>query len=149
MAQDTFFETLAAHFTQSIPHARECGMEVCELLTAHTVTRMPYRPEWLGDTERGVIHTGVVSSLVDSTSGLALLGRLGHFEPIATLDLRMDYLRPAFKDREIRCRAECYRVTTSIAFVRAQVWQLDPGEIVATSKSVFMRSGSKRRRTEA
>ena len=140
-----FHESLAAHFAQAIPHAAECGMRVDELNTANALTRLPYRDEWLGDVERGVIHTGVITTLVDGTCGLALLGHLGRFEPIATLDLRIDYLRPAFRGKDILCRAECHRITSSIAFVRAEVWQDDPGTIIALSQSAFMRSASRRK----
>lgn len=142
----SFHETLAAHFSRAIPHALECGMQVDEINPEYVISRLAYRDEWLGDTERGVIHTGVVTTLVDTSCGLALLAKLERFEPIATLDLRMDYLRPAFRDRDIVCRAECYRITESIAFVRASAWQ-DKVELpIASAHSAFMRSASRRRR---
>jgi uncharacterized protein (TIGR00369 family) len=108
--------------------------------------RMPYRPEWLGDTERGLVHTGIITALVDTVSGLAALAAAGRFEPMPTLDLRMDYLRPAVPDKALHCRAECYRLTRSIAFVRARAWQDDANEPIAVSQSTFMRaSGGSRR----
>jgi len=140
MGQKGFFEALSANFLPAIPHARECGMVVEALDASGARARVPWRPEWLGDTERGVYHTGVITTLVDSVSGLAALAGAGHFEVIATLDLRMDFLRPAVQGKDLRAQASCYRLTPSITFVRATAWQDDEAAPVAVSQSTFMRS---------
>ena len=139
MAPKGFYDLLRANFAQSIPHARECGMAVDALDDTGARASMPYRPEWLGDAERGVIHTGVITTLVDTISGLAAVAGAGRFETIATLDLRMDFLRPARQDQALHVHAVCYRLTPSIAFVRATAWQDDEQAPVAVSQSTFMR----------
>jgi uncharacterized protein (TIGR00369 family) len=140
MAQTGFFEALRANFTQAIPHARDCGMTVEALDPGGARASMPYREAWLGDTERGVYHTGVITTLVDTVSGLAAVAAAGRFEAIATLDLRMDFLRPARQGLGLHAHATCYRLTESIAFVRASAWQDDEDEPVAVSQSTFMRT---------
>jgi uncharacterized protein (TIGR00369 family) len=139
MAQKGFFEALRANFIQSIPHARDCGMVVEALDEGGARASMPYRDSWLGDTERGVYHTGVITTLVDTVSGIAAMAAAGRFETIATLDLRMDFLRPAAQGKDLRVHATCYRLTPSIAFVRASAWQDDEATPVAVSQSTFMR----------
>ena len=139
MVQQGFFEVLRVNFAQAIPHSRECGMVVEALDASGARARMPYRPEWLGDTERGVYHTGVITTLVDTVSGVAAMAAAGRFENIATLDLRMDFLRPAAQGKDLRVHAACYRLTRSIAFVRASAWQDDERDPVAVSQSTFMR----------
>jgi len=139
MVQKGFFEVLRVHFAQAILHARECGMVVDALDGTGARASMPYRPEWLGDTERGVYHTGVITTLVDTVSGVAAMAAAGRFETIATLDLRMDFLRPAAQGKDLRVHAACYRLTPSIAFVRASAWQDDEAAPVAVSQSTFMR----------
>ena len=101
---------------------------------------LPFREDWIGDIERGLIHPGIVTTLVDSACGAAVLARIGHLETIATLDLRMDYLRAGVRDIDVHCRAECFRLTPSIAFARASVWQRSRDEPIAISQSVFMRT---------
>ena len=140
MAQKGYFEALQANFSRLIPHAQECGITIERLDAGGAVAVVPYRPEWLGDTSRRILHTGIVTTLVDTVSGLAALAATGQFEPIATLDLRMDYLRPALPDKAIFSHAECYRLTRSIAFVRARAWQDDESQPVAVSQSTFMRN---------
>lgn len=139
-------EELFARFTQAVPHIKELGMDIIDLHSQGVHISLPYREEWLGDTVHGLIHPGIISTLVDSASGLAVLARLDNPEPIATLDLRMDYQRPALKDLTLNCRAEAYRVTPHIVFVRASVWQADESKPVALSQLAFMRSSTSKRR---
>ena len=140
MTSDKFFDAVRQQFAQAIPHATECGLRITRLDASGAEAVLPYRPEWLGDPERGLIHTGVITTLVDTVAGLAAFCASGKYEPIATLDLRMDYLRPARPDLDLTSRAECYRLTRSIAFVRATVWQDKEHEPVAASQATFMRS---------
>lgn len=140
MVQKGFYDVLRLNFTEAIPHSRECGMVIDRLDARGALAHLPYRPDWLGDTERGVIHTGIITTLVDTVSGLAAVAAIGRFDAIATLDLRMDYLRPARPHKTLHTRAECYRLTRSIAFVHASVWQDEEREPVAVSQSTFMRS---------
>jgi uncharacterized protein (TIGR00369 family) len=142
MTSMAFHDLLRLRFAESIPHCQETGIVIAECSEAFAVATLPYRDDWLADAER--LHPGIVSTLVDSACGVAVLARVGRFEPIATLDLRMDYLRPAFRGRGLTCRGECYRLTESIAFARASVWQDDESAPVALSQSVFMRGSPAR-----
>ena len=142
MPQKGFHEALRANFLQAIPHARECGMVVEALDESGARASLPYRDAWLGDTERGVYHTGIITTLVDTASGVAAMAAAGRFETIATLDLRMDFLRAAHPGKALHVHAVCYRLTPSITFVRASAWQDDEREPVAVSQSTFMRSSA-------
>ncbi|WP_205700932.1 PaaI family thioesterase [Jeongeupia sp. USM3] len=62
---------------------------------------------------------------------------------IATLDLRIDYLRPAKPDAPIFCTAECYRLTEHIAFTRATAFQDDIAKPVAYAVATFARGTGK------
>ena len=142
----TFFDAVREQFASAIPHAHECGLRISKLDASGAEAVLPYRPEWLGDIERGLIHTGVITTLVDTVAGLAAFVAAGKYEPIATLDLRMDYLRSARPGHDLTSRAECYRLTRSIAFVKASVWQEREDEPVAISQATFMRSPQSRGR---
>lgn len=140
MDNASFHDTLRQRFTETTPHAAVCGMLLTDVAADGVVAQLPYRDDWLGDTERGLIHPGIVTVLVDSACGAAVLARIAAIETIATLDLRMDYLRAGLRDLDIHCHAECYRLTPSIAFARASVWQRGREQPIAVSQSVFMRT---------
>lgn len=135
-----FHEALKQGFIDATPHAAVCGMQVTESTGESVELLLPFREDWLGDTERRIIHTGVIAVLIDSACGAAILGAMGHFEPIATIDLRIDYLRSARRDLPLHCRARCLRLTSTIAFAQATAWQDQPDEPVAIAQGAFMRS---------
>ncbi len=144
MTHPDFHALLQQRFAEFTPHVAECGMRITEMSMAGASVVLPYRDDWLGDTERGVIHTGIVSTLIDSACGAAVLGAIARIEAIATIDLRVDYLRAARRDLDLHCRAECHRLTANIAFARASVWQDDRDAPVAISMGAFMRSPARR-----
>lgn len=124
-----------------IPHMQEIGLELLSVTGESVEMRLPYRDAWLGDIAHRLIHPGILTTLADSGTGLAVMAHIGRLEAIATLDLRMDYLHPAIAGHALHCRARCYRMTTNIAFARAELWQAhEPQRVIATAQGVFMRS---------
>src|SRR6202012_4338603 len=58
--------------------------------------------------------------------------------PTATLDLRIDYMRAAAPRSGVTCEAHCYKITRSIGFVRAEAWDVDRSDLVATAQAAFV-----------
>jgi uncharacterized protein (TIGR00369 family) len=141
MSIEQFYAGLRTGFAVAVPHVADLGVVLDRVDGQGAEGRLPYRPEFLGDLERQLIHTGVITTLIDSVCGVALIAYIGEPVRIATLDLRVDYLRPSRPGRDLVCRAECYRGTEHINFLRATVWQDDPAQPVASSTGAFMRTG--------
>lgn len=102
---------------------------------------LPWREELLGEADRPVLASGPIISLMDMASGMSIWQKLGTFTPIATLDLRVDYQRPARERSAVRGRVECYRTTRSAAFVRGIAHDGDIDDPVAHIAGVFMTIG--------
>ena len=100
--------------------------------------RMPYRDELIGDPVRRVVFGGVITTLIDHASGLAVFCSLTELKAIATLDLRIDYLRAAQPGRALVGHAHCYKLTTHVAFVRATAWEHGPDDPFASALGTFM-----------
>jgi uncharacterized protein (TIGR00369 family) len=99
---------------------------------------LPYDERLIGMVETGIIASGPIISLMDMATSLAIWIRLGRFRPQATLDLRVDYLRPAHPGRTIIGRGSCYAVTRSVGFVRGSAHDGDPADPVASVTGTFM-----------
>jgi len=110
---------------------RDHGDDWCEL-------ELPWRSDLVGDERRPVLASGPIVSLMDMAAGMAIWVANGEFRPVATLDLRVDYLRPARECAAVVGRVTCYRRTRSAAFVRGSAHDGDPDDPVAEMTGVFM-----------
>jgi uncharacterized protein (TIGR00369 family) len=133
---------LAAGMNQGSPQAYALGIETLEIGDATALLRIPYKPEMVGDPSTGVIAGGVVTTLLDHTCGQAVMAALKEGSPIATLDLRIDYMRAAEPGKALYARAHCYKLGHQIAFVRAAAYEVSEDNPVATAQAAFMLNAS-------
>jgi uncharacterized protein (TIGR00369 family) len=127
-------------FIDSVPHNHALGMEILSMDRDGAVFRLPYRADLVGNPETGVLHGGVVTALLDACSGAAVFAAMSRLVPIATLDLRVDFLRPAEPGAALIAHATCYRLTRNVAFTRAVAHHGDRDAPVAAAVGTFMLS---------
>jgi uncharacterized protein (TIGR00369 family) len=120
------------------PHMRQLGMRFLSADKGVVVGMLPYRDDLVGDPQSGVLHGGVVTTLLDSTAGASVMTMLLVPGPIATLDLRIDYLRPSTPRAPLHARVECYKVTRHVAFTRGIAYNTDERDPVASMAATFM-----------
>jgi len=114
------------------------GLQLDRTAPGEAWSSLPYRPVFVGDTQTGVLHGGVVTAMLDESCGLAVQLALDGTRAIATLDLRIDYQKPATPGLDIKAHSVCFRVTRSIAFVRSTAYQESEDHPVATATACFM-----------
>ena len=114
------------------------GLQLDRAAPGEAWSSLPYRPVFVGDNRTGVLHGGVVTAMLDESCGMAVQLALNGNGAIATLDLRIDYQKPATPGLDIKAHAVCFRVTRSIAFVRATAYQDSEDNPVATATACFM-----------
>ncbi|MGV3622112.1 MAG: PaaI family thioesterase [Archangium sp.] len=124
---------------EHVPHNLALGVHFvrASFEPAAVTLKLEWSDKLIGNPVTGVIHGGAVTTLLDAVSGAAVYTKLRAPLPIATLDLRVDFLGKPPTGREIFAMAECYRVTRSVAFVRAVAFVEDEANPFASSSSTF------------
>jgi uncharacterized protein (TIGR00369 family) len=124
-------------FIAHVPHGQALGISLvsCDEATGRCSLRLPWREDLVGDPETGILHGGVITALLDTLAAAAVIAR--SIRPQGTLDLRIDYLRPATPQLPLIADAECYRHTRHIAFVRGLCHHGDPERAVASLTATF------------
>lgn len=79
---------------------RWLGLELVDADAGRVVVGMPYRDEFTADPAGSYVHGGLVATLADVAGDFALVTELGYGVP--TIDLRVDYLRPALPGTYLR-----------------------------------------------
>jgi uncharacterized protein (TIGR00369 family) len=154
MTSSTLFEPefvtkLALIFEQRISFNRTLGLRVdsleAELVTAH----IDMRPELIGHYSHQRLHGGVISATLDAMGGLAVMAaigarhmddavdaRLARFAKLGTIDLRVDYLRPATGPR-FSATAQVMRLGSRVASTRMEFADAQ-GKLLSTGAAAYM-----------
>lgn len=147
--QNSFLTDILPQLAGAAAHTSALGFRL-ESVEGDTVRlRTPYRTDLVGDPETGVLAGGLVTTMLDHIGGLAVWVALKGFQPIATLDLRVDYMRAARPPEDLIAEAVCYRLTRNIAFVRAWAFETSPDDPVAAAQSAYVLSESGQHRVGA
>ena len=138
-------ELMNAFVRDAVPYNKALGIELTSVSSSPPVlyARLPWHEQLIGNPDTGVIHGGAITSLLDAVSGASLYLVLETPVPVATLDLRIDYLKPATSKADIRCRAECLKTTRNVGFVRTIAFQDDENDPIAIATSTFIISDRK------
>jgi uncharacterized protein (TIGR00369 family) len=128
---------LLATMAAFVPHNRALGLRFIGAADGRVTIALPYDEKLIGNPMTRVLHGGAITALMDATCGMAVFIKLREPVPIATLDLRIDYLRPATPDQLVHAAAECFKLTRNVAFVRCEAFHPD-GPLVAVANGTFI-----------
>ena len=128
---------LDAGFRQMVPHNAALNLQVVDAAPGVCVLRLPWAEHLVGNPETGVLHGGAITSLLDACAGASVFLKMQSPIPIATLDLRIDYLKMATPRRDVIARAECYKLGRNVAFVRGVAYHDSVDEPIAATAATF------------
>lgn len=125
-------------FMNGVPHLAALGIGYQAHGADWAELTMPFAEQQVADPDYGIIASGAIFTLMDSTAGFAVFICRNKLDPHATLDLRIDYLRAPKLRATIIGHGECYRLTRQIAFVRGFAHDGDPADPIANMAGTFM-----------
>jgi uncharacterized protein (TIGR00369 family) len=129
---EQYFQILKQIYEDGLPFNRLLGMKVVDLDLDNVCMEIAFRDELIGNFMRGILHGGVISSVIDVVGGLTasvgLLKQIAQesleeieqrFARMGTIDLRVDYLRPGYGAR-FMCRGSILRTGNKVAVTRTE-----------------------------
>lgn len=129
---ETFSAGVRDIFETKIVFNQTLGLKIDRLAALSCEAHIKMKPELVGHFAYNRVHGGVISASLDAMGGLACMCAIGaqhHEEPaqdrlkrfakLGTIDLRVDYLRPAIGEIFI-LKAEVLRLGSRVATTRME-----------------------------
>ena len=146
---DEFIPALRHLFEERIAFNKLIGLRIDDLSATGVTGHIESRPELIGHELHRRLHGGVISSALDAMGGIAVLAVLGarhpdetmaqriqRFSKLGTIDLRIDYLRPAIGPR-FAMRAEVLRLGSRLAATRMEFTD-SQGRLLSTGSAAYI-----------
>lgn len=129
---------LARFMETGIPFNVVLGVKVALFEKGHVRLEVPFREQLVGDVMRPALHGGVISALADAAGGGAVWGAADDPRTrVSTIDLRIDYLRPA-KLETLVAEAKVVRLGSRVGVVDVRLFHPSAEDVtVATAKGVY------------
>lgn len=130
------------YFLDGVRHSKLLDMEIVDISDQGLVVKLPYSEKIIGNPVTGIIHGGAITSLMDQACGLAVAQALyPKFDITPTIDLRIDYMRPAEPHKDVLAYVSAYRRTKNVVFTRGVAYQDDRENPIAHCVGNFIRMG--------
>lgn len=120
-------------------HFHQLGLAIDDVGDGRIRVRLPWGEHLVGNPDTGVIHGGVLTTMLDTCCGFATVTALAVPELCPTMDLRIDYMRPATPGQTLYAEGEVYRVTEQVIFTRGVAYHEDRTKPVAHCVANFSR----------
>ena len=144
-----FVEGVKAIFEEKVVFNRVLGLQITSVLPQRVTGSIDMRPDLVGHFAYHRLHGGVISAGLDAMAGLAVMAALGarhmdepvpqrlaRFARIGTIDLRVDYLRPAIGER-FAMWAEVMRIGSRVASTRME-FHAEDGTLLSTGTAAYI-----------
>jgi uncharacterized protein (TIGR00369 family) len=146
---EEFVAGLRAIFEEKIVFNSVLGLKIAELRPDGVVGRIAMRHDLVGHYSYNRLHGGVISAGLDAMGGLAAMAAIGarhldespaqrlqRFSKLGTIDLRVDYLRPAIGEA-FELRAQVLRLGSRVASTRMEFLSAD-GKLFAAGSGAYI-----------
>ena len=134
-AHDKFIRMMVGRQTQG--HFSALGIDMIGCGEGWAEMSLTPKPELIGDPISGALHTGPITTLLDSALGIAASVSLPKMGFAPTIDLRVDHLRKANAREVLVARGEVVRITRNVLFSKGSVTQ--GGIEIASAVGNFVR----------
>lgn len=149
-AQQIMREQLSLAFTQ-IPFNQMLGLKLGTAAPDHVILNFNMKPELIGNFLRGILHGGVISSVLDMAGGMVVMMKsidrysdrsvedlINIVGKCSTVDLQISYLRPGRGDL-FTAKAWLLKNGNKISFTRMELLNQQDA-LIATASGTYQHS---------
>lgn len=127
-------DDLVQYMSGRVPYWRTIGLELVSVSKERAIFEADFREDL---TQSGILHGGVLASLIDSACACAAIAHTHPDAYATTINLQVAYLKPVSRGR-VRAVATCIRAGGRVLFCEAQVWD-ETGTLVGSGTSQLLR----------
>ena len=120
---------------EEVPYAQLLGIQLEKVVPGEATLTLAIRPEL--SQNHGVVHGGAIASLIDTATAFAILTLLESEERVTTVDLTVNYLRPAIAGKLV-ATARVLRQGRRLFAVAGEVAD-SSGTLLATALSTYIK----------
>lgn len=146
----THFEMLRKIFEERIAFNKVLGLKVLEAGNGKSKLEFPFKADLVGNFMLGILHGGVISSVLDVAGGLAVQTSFGDDAPfyaMGTVDMRIDFLLPGKGERFV-ATGTVMRPGRILSTTRMELIN-EAGELLAIGQAVYRVSAKEGFRPQA
>lgn len=132
----------------NIPFNRMLGLKLEHLDDAQVTISFEMKEELIGNFMQGILHGGVISSVLDMAGGILVMGSIIYKNPneskqnlakklgsTSTIDLNINFLSPG-RGTQFTAKAWLIKSGSKIAFTRMELLNQDQ-ELIATGTAIY------------
>jgi len=124
-------------FQNLIPANKIFGIVIDKIDEGKVELHVPFKEEFIGDFRQGLWHGGILASIADTAGGLAGATTLtSEKDKINTIDMRIDYLNPAYK-KPIYVSVKLIKVGKRVIKTDVTLFQEDKDKPVAVARCAY------------
>lgn len=147
-------QTMMQHVTDAfmeIPFNRMLGLRLTQVKADSVTVSFQIKEELIGNFLHGILHGGVISSVMDSAAGMTVMADILHKHPnssvedlvrivgkCSTIDLQISFLRPG-KGQIFTATSWLVKGGNKISFTRMELHNQD-GTLIATGSATYKHS---------
>ena len=146
---DEIFKIMSEYYEEKSPFNKLLGIKMDELSLEKAVVSLEMKDELVGNTHMGILHGGVIATVLDFTGGvvahLSVIEKMQDAPPaeigkrlfqVGTIDLRVDYIRPG-RGRLFKATGEMLRHGNKVAVTRS-VLHNEEGVLIAAATGTYL-----------
>ena len=100
---------------------------------------LAWREDMVSNPKSRIVHGGILGALIDTAADYAIAAKLGR--PVPTVDLRIDYHRPA-PPGPLKARGTVVRLGATLAVAEAEVYDA-AGQLIASGRGTYFTASPK------